>query len=158
MLLNRLILLTFLLFNNKIFLERKWKHMKILKKFLCLFVLVSIALTTIACNSVDNKSTENTPVTDQKPSNLSEHESAIISSDRVMSQYFDISVFDEEDYENFGYEMYLYEHNKYINNMIRLILESCYSGRDINSAMEDISYIFYKRYSLWKITKRKESF
>lgn len=74
--------------------------MKIFKRILCLLLSTSIALTIIACDSVDKMPTENLPVTDKQSSNISDNENEIFSSDRVMSQYFDISVFDEENYAN----------------------------------------------------------
>lgn len=70
-----------------------------------------------------------------------------------------VDTFTDLDYENFGKEMYLYEHNKYINKMIQSYLDTCYSGRDINSSMEDMAMIFYRRYALREIErKKKESY
>lgn len=75
---------------------------KILKLFLIFAVLLSVA----ACSPVDkNYGVSSTVVSSEKISESAKSadtvsEAPIMSSDRVMSKYFDISVFDEENYAN----------------------------------------------------------
>ncbi len=74
-----------------------------LKRLLCFVFSVLLSFTVIACDPVDedygeasqNAKTENIADT---VSNHNNADTAIMSLDRVMSNYFDISLFDEENY------------------------------------------------------------
>ena len=64
--------------------------------------------------------------------------------------------FTDKDYEEFAKQILIYENNKYIRDRIRIILDSCYSKRDEQSAMEDIEKVFFKQYFLWIMRKKKK--
>lgn len=76
--------------------------MLLLKRVLVFLMTLVLAFTVIACDPVDEDyGTSEINVTDDvKEENLNNNnaDTAIMSLDRVMSNYFDISLFDEENY------------------------------------------------------------
>ena len=76
------------------------KVLLLLKRVLVFLMTLVLAFTVIACDPVDEDyGTSEINVTDDvKEENLNNNnaDTAIMSLDRVMSNYFDISLFDEE--------------------------------------------------------------
>ena len=74
------------------------------KSILALCLAILISLTTVACATVDEDyGTSGVNVTenaDDSKLNINNADTAIMSLDRVMSNYFDISLFDEENYSD----------------------------------------------------------
>lgn len=79
--------------------ERKWRFLKLKKLFAVVFTILT-ALTIVSCDPIDkdygvNKSENENINTENQINN---ENLTIMSLDRVMSNYFDISLFDEENY------------------------------------------------------------
>ena len=75
----------------------------IFKRFFCIILSVLILLTITACGTVDEDygkapENENNQNTTDVVSNRNNADTTIMSLDRVMSNYVDISLFDEENY------------------------------------------------------------
>ena len=83
--------------------------MKKLKTIICFALAFLLAVLAMACSPVDNnygvssQPAETSKTTTTKVVEETESDLPIMSSDRVMSNYFDISLFDEENYS----EIYL---------------------------------------------------
>ena len=75
----------------------------IFRRIFCVFVALLLLITTAACGTVDEDygkapEKENTQNTADVVSNRNNADTTIMSLDRVMSNYIDISLFDEENY------------------------------------------------------------
>lgn len=71
--------------------------------FIIFLLSVTLALLMTGCNSVDmlyGTESENESLRQVANSSDNESERRIMSSDRIMSKYFDISLFDEENYSD----------------------------------------------------------
>ncbi len=80
--------------------------MTIFKKILTVLACLSLIFALTACSEIDlNYGVSEEKVTDETEQEVEDYEEStkIMSSDRVMSNYFDISLFDEENYS----EVYL---------------------------------------------------
>lgn len=92
-------ILTFITFTNTIFSVEGCGIMTLTKKILALVSVLCIAVFVIGCNPVDNDyGVVSDTAKEDTPSSVSQQEHEIMSSDRVVSKYFDISLFDEENY------------------------------------------------------------